>query len=123
MSHPLYNLGNFPFRRAKTVVKCTSAGQLTGSRTTGELLLLKNGHRQRILAGQALKPQKFSEVTSLTRLVNSSSHCINSTSLSLMHDNKCVSGPWFSCGSFPYWKRRHGLRPTGAGTRQRISLE
>ena len=40
-SHPLPYLENLPFRRAKTVVKCTSAGQLTGPRTTGELLLLK----------------------------------------------------------------------------------
>ena len=30
-----------PFRRAKMVLKCTSAGQFTGQRTIGELLLLK----------------------------------------------------------------------------------
>ena len=35
------NLENLPFCKAKTVVQCTSAGQLTGSRTTGELPLLK----------------------------------------------------------------------------------
>ena len=33
------NLENLPHRMAKTVVQCTSAGQLTGPRTIGELLL------------------------------------------------------------------------------------
>ena len=35
------SLENLPFHRAKTVVQCTSAGQLTGPRIMGELLLLK----------------------------------------------------------------------------------
>ena len=35
------NLENLPFHRAKTVVKCTSAVQLTGPRTVCNLLLLK----------------------------------------------------------------------------------
>ena len=42
VAHPLPpNLENLPFRRAKTAVQCTSAGQPTGPRTIGELLLLK----------------------------------------------------------------------------------
>ena len=55
-----------PFRRAKMVVKCTSAGQFTGQRTIGYLLLQKKGHRQKCLTGQPLtSPRKFCEVTSL----------------------------------------------------------
>ena len=38
-THP--NLENLPLRRAKTVVQCISAGQSTGSRTFGQLLLLE----------------------------------------------------------------------------------
>ena len=47
VNHP--NLDNLPFRRKKTVVQRTSAGQFTGSRTIGELLLLKKGkgHKQK----------------------------------------------------------------------------
>ena len=65
------NLENWPSRKAKTVVQCISAGQPTGPRTIGQLLLLKikvTSHRQKIFAGQPLTPhQKFSEVTTLTR--------------------------------------------------------
>ena len=35
------NLENLPFRKAKTVVQCTSAEQLAGPRSIGELLLLR----------------------------------------------------------------------------------
>ena len=41
MAHPPPSLEYLPFCRAKTVVKCASAGQLTRSRTIGQLLLLK----------------------------------------------------------------------------------
>ena len=51
-----------PFRRAKMVVKCTSAGKSTGQRTIGELLLLKKGHTHKSLGGQPLTPpKKFNE--------------------------------------------------------------
>ena len=36
-----HNLENMPFRRVKTVVECSSAGQRTGPRAIGELLVLK----------------------------------------------------------------------------------
>ena len=42
MSHPPPNSKVLPFRRAKMVVKCTSARQFTGKRTIGELLLLRD---------------------------------------------------------------------------------
>ena len=47
------------------VVKCTSTGQLTGSRTIGELLLLKQTSQTKMFAGQPFNPQNFSEVSSL----------------------------------------------------------
>ena len=50
-------------RRAKRVVKCTSARQPTGKRTIGELLLQKVTDKS--LAGQLLTPPKISEATSL----------------------------------------------------------
>ena len=64
MSHPL-NFENLPFSRAKTVVQCTSAEQLTGPRAIGALLLLKKRLKQKLFAGQPLTPPKFIEVTSL----------------------------------------------------------
>ena len=39
------NLENVLFRRAKMVVQLTSARQLTGPRTIGEVLLLKRKNR------------------------------------------------------------------------------
>ena len=56
MIHPPHNLENLPLRRAKTVVECTSVGQLTGPGTAGTLLLLKK-HRQKVFAWQPLTPQ------------------------------------------------------------------
>ena len=55
MSHPP-NSKVLPFRRAKMVVKCTSAGQFTGKRTIGELLLLGDAGA---IVGQG--GQKFGE--------------------------------------------------------------
>ena len=60
-----------PFRRAKMVVKYTSAGQYTGQRTIDDLLLLKKGHRQKWLARQPLIPTKNLEVMSLPLLFSS----------------------------------------------------
>ena len=63
MSHP--NLENLPLRRAKTVVQYTSARQLTGLTTIGQLLLLlllllkQKGHRKIFFAGQSLTPPKM----------------------------------------------------------------
>ena len=60
---------NFPFRRAKVVVKCTSARQLTGQRTIGELLLLqKRRQKQKYSQETSDTAQKFSEPTSLVVL-------------------------------------------------------
>ena len=56
------------FCRAQMVVKCTSAGQLTGQRTVDKLLLLKKQKEitDKSLAEQPVTlPPKFSEVTSL----------------------------------------------------------
>ena len=55
MSH-LPNLGNIAVLKAKIVVKCTSAGQFTGQRTIGELLLpeTKKKSYTKNLAGQPL---------------------------------------------------------------------
>ena len=46
------------FRRAKMVAKCTSAGQFTGQRSIGELLLLNKGRKQKSLVGQPLIPPR-----------------------------------------------------------------
>ena len=56
-----------PFRRAKMVIKCTSAGHFTGQRTIGELLLLKKKRSQtkKGSQGSLLDPPKFGEATSL----------------------------------------------------------
>ena len=49
-----------PFRRAKMVVKCTSAGKDTGQRTNtiGELLLLKQRSQTKTNRRQPLTPLK-----------------------------------------------------------------
>ena len=55
VAHPS-NLDNLPFRRAKAVVQCIYAGQLTGPWTIGELLLLRKNVRLKMFAGQPLIP-------------------------------------------------------------------
>ena len=55
---PLPKFEKLPFHRAKTVSQCTSAGQLTGLKTIGELLSLKKGHRQKMFARQPLTSPK-----------------------------------------------------------------
>ena len=58
----LPNLDNLPFRRAKTVVQCSSTGEITGPRTIGQLLLVKNKKftGKKFSAGQPLAPPKIS---------------------------------------------------------------
>ena len=59
-----------PFRRAKTVVKCTYAWQFTGPRTIHELRFLEEremrSQTQRSRRGTSDTPRKFIEVASLT---------------------------------------------------------
>ena len=50
VAHPSPNLEDLPFRRAKTLVQYTSAGQLTGRRIIGELLLLKTTSQTHMFA-------------------------------------------------------------------------
>ena len=65
---------NLPFRRAKMVVACTSAGESTGQSTIGEVLLLKKGEKatdKTVSQGDLWHPppQKFSEVTSVSKML------------------------------------------------------
>ena len=67
-----YNLEKLPFRKAKTAVQCTLAGQLTGFRTIGELLLLlatltNKKSFAKIFSGQRLtSPQNLVKLRSCT---------------------------------------------------------
>ena len=54
-----------PFRRAKMIAKFTSAGQFTGQRTIGELLLLKRLQVQKSRRATSDTPLKLREVMSL----------------------------------------------------------
>ena len=76
MLHKLYSLslgtklkgGMGVAHRAKTAVQSTSAGQLTGPRTIGELLLVEKDLTDKTCSQGSLShtfPKKFSEVTSL----------------------------------------------------------
>ena len=59
MSHPPTSKF-LPFRRSKMVVKCTAAGQSTGQRATGELLLLKEKTITSRLITQSCEDKKSS---------------------------------------------------------------
>ena len=60
MGEPPPAAKSFLLGRAKMLVQCTSAGQFSGQKTIGELLLLlKKGNRQNNLAGQPLTPPKI----------------------------------------------------------------
>ena len=62
------NLENLPFRRTETILQCISSGKVTGSRTNGQLLLLKQKVIEKNLAMQPLTPPpKTEEVASLDR--------------------------------------------------------
>ena len=62
---PPPNRKYLPFRRAKTVVQCISAGQLTGPRTICELLLIKKMVTDtNLFTEQILTPPKCVEATS-----------------------------------------------------------
>ena len=64
VAHPLPpTLKIFQFRSAKTVVRCTPAGQLTGPRTIGTK---EKRQKQKVFARQPLSPPKFVGMTSLT---------------------------------------------------------
>ena len=67
-----------PFRRAKMMLKCTSAEQFTGQWTIGDPLLLKKGLSQTKSSRNATSdsPQYFSEVTSLILRLNAAINCI-----------------------------------------------
>ena len=70
---------HMPFRSAKMVAECTSAGQFTGQKTIGELLLLTTGkNRTDKISGRATydTPKMFIEVTSLYRGFRSNFPCI-----------------------------------------------
>ena len=54
------NLENLPFRRAKTVVQCSSAGQPTGPKTIVELLFLKKtSQTKNVRKATSLTPPKI----------------------------------------------------------------
>ena len=57
---------NFAISQGKAMIKCTSAGHCTGSRTIYELLQKETRSQMRNPPGQPLTPPKFSEVMPLT---------------------------------------------------------
>ena len=59
------NLGNLPFSRAKTAVKCILVGQLTGPMTIGSTLLQKAKVTDHFRRGKPDTPQEKIEVASL----------------------------------------------------------
>ena len=69
MSHPPPTSKILSFRRAKMVVKCTSAEQFTGLSASSELLLLKRRSqtkKSRRTTSDIFPHPKFSEDTSLS---------------------------------------------------------